>query len=114
MPNVERVVWDQILLWMKNQSLLQRERLKLEPGLMMHQVLKEAVTLEKEEQGEAPLVTTPSAVAPVKNMAHILIGGSGERCARDGHWEQDTCLPFPGRPKLPILERACPKSDIVS
>lgn len=62
--NAELVVRDQFLLGMKNQPLPRtlREKLKLEPGLMMHQVLKEAIALEKKEQVKTPLVTTPASV----------------------------------------------------
>lgn len=52
----ELVICNQFLLGIKNQPLHQmlRERLKLEPCLMMDHVLKEAITLEKEEQVEMP------------------------------------------------------------
>lgn len=59
--NAEWVVPDQFLLGMKNPL---RERLKLETSLTMHQMLKEAITLEKEEQVELPPVGT--AMAPVR------------------------------------------------
>lgn len=39
-----------------------RESLNLEPGLMMHKVLKGAIALEKEERVKTPTVTMPALV----------------------------------------------------
>lgn len=48
---------------MKNPSIHRMLKKRLEPRLTMHQVLKVAITLEKEEQFQMPPV--PAAVAPV-------------------------------------------------
>lgn len=61
--NAKLVNRDQFLLGMKNQQLHQmlKKRLKLEPSLMMHQVLlKEAIALEREKR-----VKMQATMAPV-------------------------------------------------
>lgn len=67
-PNTECVVQDQFLLGMENPLICPTlsERRKLEPGLTMNQVLKEAIPLEKEKQVETPPVTVLAAMAPVR------------------------------------------------
>ncbi|KAG8548994.1 hypothetical protein GDO81_023217 [Engystomops pustulosus] len=75
--NTELVMRDQFLLGMRSQPLRRtlRERVKLDPHLTLQQVLKEAITLEREEECEA----TPGAT-----QIQVTRGCSVDLCPVDG------------------------------
>ncbi|XP_069800966.1 uncharacterized protein [Dendropsophus ebraccatus] len=66
--NAEVVLRDQFILGLRSQPLRRtlRERFKLEPHSTLHEVLKEAITLEKEEQGTIVTIAQQAEVLPVK------------------------------------------------
>ncbi|XP_069840942.1 uncharacterized protein [Dendropsophus ebraccatus] len=69
--NAEVVLRDQFLLGLRSQPLRRtlRERFKLEPHSTLHEVLKEAITLEKEEQGTIVTIAQQAEVLPVKEKS---------------------------------------------
>lgn len=83
--NTELLVRDQFLLGLRSPSLRRtlRERVKLDPHLTFHQVLKETITLEKEEEVEATAVRPQAEVAPVRENTLELRMNSLEEALRE-------------------------------